>query len=208
VTPLLRAEHISVRYDGVRALSDVDVQVHAGELVGLIGPNGAGKTTFIDAVSGFVSTRGRVELDGGDISFLSPDQRAGLGLTRTWQSGDLFHELTVRENLRVATAALPLRERMKEAVLRRDSRNHAVDGPLALLRLGSVVNYLPDQLTQAQRKLVGVARALQPNRELCVSTSLLPASTVPKPRRSVTFFASSQPPALDCCSSTTTWGWC
>jgi ABC-type branched-subunit amino acid transport system ATPase component len=49
---------------------------------------------------------------------------------------------------------------MKELVLRHDSRNHAVDDALALLRLGSVVNYLPDQLTQAQRKLVGVARAL------------------------------------------------
>ena len=160
MTPRLRAEYISVRYDGVLALTDVDVQVHEGELVGLIGPNGAGKTTFIDAISGFVRAAGRVELDTVDISRLPVDRRARLGLRRTWQSGELFHELTVRENLAVAAAPQPPRELVTEAVRGRRSGNPAVEDALALLCLESVENAFPDQLSQAQRKLVGIGRAI------------------------------------------------
>ena len=62
MTPVLKATGISVRFGGVRAVVDVDLEVGEGRLVGLIGPNGAGKTTFIDAISGFV------RCDGGSSS--------------------------------------------------------------------------------------------------------------------------------------------
>ena len=68
MTPVLRATGISVSFGGVHAVVDVDLDVGAGQLVGLIGPNGAGKTTFIDAISGFVRAGGRVELDGDDVT--------------------------------------------------------------------------------------------------------------------------------------------
>ena len=74
-----------------------------GQLVGLIGPNGAGKTTFIDAISGFVPYRGQVELDGRGLDGLAAHGRAGRGLARTWQSLELFDDLSVRENLAVAS---------------------------------------------------------------------------------------------------------
>ena len=102
MSAVLQAVGLSVRFGGVRAVEDVDVTVDEGQLVGLIGPNGAGKTTFVDAVTGFVRYTGRVELDGKDLAGMAPHARARRGLARTWQSTELFDDLTVRENLTVA----------------------------------------------------------------------------------------------------------
>src|ERR671930_2787490 len=102
MTAVLRTRDISVRFGGVQAVADVDLDVGEGQLVGLIGPNGAGKTTFIDAITGFVPSRGRVLLDGEDLSSLPPHARARRGLARTWQSIDLFDDLSLLENLAVA----------------------------------------------------------------------------------------------------------
>ncbi|HEY7015705.1 MAG TPA: ATP-binding cassette domain-containing protein, partial [Streptosporangiaceae bacterium] len=88
---VLRVRGLSVTFGGVHALTDVSLQVGDGELVGLIGPNGAGKTTFVDAITGFVTGRGRVELGGHDLTGLPPHERARRGLARTWQSTELFH---------------------------------------------------------------------------------------------------------------------
>ena len=99
---VLAARRVSVSFGGVHAVVDVDLEVGPGELVGLIGPNGAGKTTFVDAITGFVSHRGTVELDGSDITVLSPQARTRRGLARTWQAIELFDDLSVRENLTVA----------------------------------------------------------------------------------------------------------
>jgi branched-chain amino acid transport system ATP-binding protein len=151
---------MSVSFGGVHALVDVDLQVEAGQLVGLIGPNGAGKTTFIDAITGFVPCRGHVELDGRDLSDLPPDARARLGLARTWQSIELFDDLSIRENLTVASHRPSLWETLREAVSRPVVHTQTVDEALRLLGLEQVAELMPDELTQGQRKLVGVARAL------------------------------------------------
>ncbi|MHB8450450.1 MAG: MFS transporter, partial [Mycobacteriales bacterium] len=91
---------VSVSFGGVVALDGVDLEVSAGELVGLIGPNGAGKTTLLDVASGFVTPdRGEVRLAGADITRLSPDARARRGLGRSFQSARLFPALTVAETL-------------------------------------------------------------------------------------------------------------
>src|SRR3546814_4523855 len=68
MTDLLKADSITVRFGGVTANDGVDVTVGDGELVGIIGPNGAGKTTFIDAITGFVPSEGRVQIDGDELS--------------------------------------------------------------------------------------------------------------------------------------------
>ena len=141
---VLRVNGLSVAFGGVRALSDVDLEVREGELVGLIGPNGAGKTTLIDAVTGFVHFSGTVELDGRDVGRLAPYQRARLGLGRTWQSTDLFDDLDVRENLTVAAP--------------KDTGE--VDSTLASVGIDVASEAMPGQLSQGQRKLVGIARAL------------------------------------------------
>ena len=160
MTDTLRATGITVSFGGVHALNGVDVTVGAGRLVGLIGPNGAGKTTFIDAVTGFVAADGRVELDGRDVSRLSAHARARAGLTRTWQNAELFDDLSVRENLAVAAHTPSWRGTLGELVGRRHVTSAAVDRAVALLGLEGMLDLAPDELTQGQRKLVGVARAL------------------------------------------------
>jgi ABC-type branched-subunit amino acid transport system ATPase component/branched-subunit amino acid ABC-type transport system permease component len=148
---VLRVNGLSVAFGGVHALNDVDIEVREGELVGLIGPNGAGKTTLVDAVTGFVRFTGTVELDGRDVGRMPPYQRARLGLGRTWQSTDLFDDLDVRENLTVADGT------------------GEVDAKLSLVGLDVAGEAMPGQLSQGQRKLVGIARALASNpRVLCL----------------------------------------
>jgi branched-chain amino acid transport system ATP-binding protein len=159
--PVLRATGVSVSFGGVRAVVDVDLEVAPGRLVGLIGPNGAGKTTFIDAISGFVRARGRVELDGQDLAGLAPHERARLGLARTWQSIELFDDLSVRENLLVASHRPSVLQTLRETVTTsRESSAEEIAATLELLGLEAIANELPTDLSQGQRKLVGIARAL------------------------------------------------
>ena len=156
----LRTEGLSVRYGGVQALDGVDAVVAPGTLVGLIGPNGAGKTTFIDAVGGFAAFTGRVILEEQDVSDLRPHERARAGLGRTWQAADLFDDLTVRENLRVAAGRPSTRGTLWELTHGRQREVDGIDTALAELGIEDLADRAADQLTQGQRKLVGVARAL------------------------------------------------
>ena len=151
---------MSVSFGGVRALVDVDVRVEAGQLLGLIGPNGAGKTTFIDAISGFVSHRGSVLLDRRDLRGKAPHERARMGLARTWQSIELFDDLTVQENVAVAAQHPSAWEALREVVSRPNEGTNQVDDALHVLGLDGRSEAMPSDLSQAERKLVGVARAL------------------------------------------------
>jgi branched-chain amino acid transport system ATP-binding protein len=160
VTAVLATTGLSVRFGGVRAVDSVAVAVEEGQLVGLIGPNGAGKTTFIDAITGFVRSTGRVELDGRDLGGLPPHVRARRGLARTWQSTELFDDLTVRENLMVAAQRPSFLALAAELVGKRVGESPAAEHALALLDLGPLAEATPMELTQGQRKLVGVARAI------------------------------------------------
>ena len=160
ITSVLSARGISVSFGGVHALVDVDLDVEAGQLVGLIGPNGAGKTTFIDAICGFVNHRGRVTLDGEDITTALPHRRARRGLARTWQSTELFDDLSVRENLVVAARHPSMLETVGELFSRSVAWSRAVDDALELRALGDLAEAMPSELTQGQRKLVAVARAV------------------------------------------------
>ena len=154
--PVLATEGLSVDFGAVRALHDVSFEIGEGELVGLIGPNGAGKTTFVDAVTGFVGAGGRVTLDGRDLRGLVPHERAALGLARTWQSGELFDDLLVEENLAVAQDRSPA----WKIAFRDLSDQREIDEALALFDLGWAAKARPADLPQGYRKLVGVARAL------------------------------------------------
>lgn len=101
--PTLHADSLTVRYGGVQALSEVSVSVEAGEVVGVLGSNGAGKTTLFDVLSGYQPpVSGTVHLDGKDVTGLSPDARARLGLARAFQNARLFGPLTVMETIVLA----------------------------------------------------------------------------------------------------------
>jgi branched-chain amino acid transport system permease protein len=154
--PVLQATGVSVDFGGVHALRAVTFEVGEGELVGLIGPNGAGKTTFVDAVTGFVQCLGEVRLDGRDIGGMPAHQRARLGLARTWQSGELFDDLLVEENLAVAQDRAPA----WRVAFRARTDHSAIAETLDSLDLRWAARAGPADLSQGHRKLVGVARAL------------------------------------------------
>jgi len=160
VTAVLSTRGVSVSFGGVHALIDADIDVEAGQLVGLIGPNGAGKTTFVDAISGFVPSTGSVRLAGEDITRLAPHERARRGLARTWQAIELFDDLTVRENLTVAAHHLPAGTSLKELFGRAYKGTGVVDEALSELDIDHLAEAIPAELTQGHRKLVAVARAL------------------------------------------------
>ena len=157
---LFSARGIDVRYGGVHALTDVNLEVGEGRLVGLIGPNGAGKTTFIDAVTGFTQARGQIELSGTDLASLPPHARARHGLARTWQSSELFDDLTVSENLAVSAQHPPWWVTLGETFGRTTAQSRAIEEALGSLGLLDLADTQATDLSQGQRKLVGVARAL------------------------------------------------
>ncbi|HEX2057522.1 MAG TPA: branched-chain amino acid ABC transporter permease/ATP-binding protein [Actinomycetota bacterium] len=100
----LAADGVTVRFGGLTAVSGASLRVYEGEIVGLIGPNGAGKTTFFNSILGLNEpAEGRVELYGHDATALPPHLRARLGVARTFQVIQLFGELSVFDNLLVAT---------------------------------------------------------------------------------------------------------
>jgi branched-chain amino acid transport system ATP-binding protein len=101
--PVLEVNDVSVRFGGINAVSEVNFAVLPGQVTGLIGPNGAGKTTTFNVITGLQEpTRGRVFLDGQDVSRLAPYKRARLGLGRTFQRLEVFGSLTVYENVLAA----------------------------------------------------------------------------------------------------------
>jgi branched-chain amino acid transport system ATP-binding protein len=160
VTPVLEATGISVSFGGVHAVVDVDLAVGEGKLVGLIGPNGAGKTTFIDAITGFVRSRGRVALDGRDLTRMPPHARARAGLARTWQSIELFDDLSISENLLVASHRPTVWRTVLETVSTPQEHTEEIGAVLELLGLQEIADEQPSELSQGERKLVGIARAL------------------------------------------------
>ncbi len=158
---LLRTESMSVTFGGLRAVNQVDFAVAEGSLVGLIGPNGAGKTTFIDGVTGFVPTTGRIVFDGHDITKLPVHKRAALGLGRTWQSLELFDDLTVEENLFVAADKQTAKNFLLDIVTpSRNRERRSVEAALDVLGIGDLAKKRPNEISQGQRKLVSAARAL------------------------------------------------
>jgi branched-chain amino acid transport system ATP-binding protein len=162
VEPLLAAEGLRVTYGGVVAVEGLDLAVPEGSLVGLIGPNGAGKTSAIDALTGYhPPSGGSVSFDGAEITRMRPHLRARRGLGRTFQSVELFDDLTVEENLQVAADHIGIGRALRDLFLPiRTASREGVDWALALCDLEDVAGRSPKELSHGQRKLVGVARAL------------------------------------------------
>ena len=159
----LSVRNLTVRFGAVLALDDVSLEVEAGEVVGLIGPNGAGKTTLIDAVTGFVPVSGgHISLDGRRIEKETATRRARLGLRRSFQSLELFEDVSVEENLRAGsdqrTSRLswitdlfwPGRHELPPTAV---AAVHAFD-------LEADLDKNPDQLPYGRRRLVGIARTV------------------------------------------------
>jgi branched-chain amino acid transport system ATP-binding protein len=150
--PILETREISVRFGGHMAVHEVDLAVEAGEITGLIGPNGAGKTTTFNVITGLQPpTRGKVLLDGSDITGLPAHKRARQGIARTFQRLELFGSLTVRDNVRTA------------AELNRGERRPAgevADELLERVGLTDLADQRADSLSTGSARLVELARSL------------------------------------------------
>jgi sulfate-transporting ATPase len=141
----LVVEHLRVTYGGVLAVDDVSLHVDAATVVGLIGPNGAGKTSVIDAVTGFAASDGRVALHGHTIEHLPAYRRVRMGLGRTFQSLELYDDLTVEENVSAAVGGDEVGSALERVGISELRDRHA------------------DELSQGERQLVSIARACARN---------------------------------------------
>jgi len=167
-TPILQACDISLRFGGVQALTDVGFEVRPGELFSIIGPNGAGKTSMLNCISGRYSpTSGSVRFKGRDITRLTPNQRATLGIGRTFQNLALFSHMTVLDNIMVGRHHL-LRNNFLSGALywfggaQREELAHrrAVEDIIDFLEISHIRKAVAGTLSYGLRKRVELARAI------------------------------------------------
>ena len=159
---LLKVTDLSVTFGGIRAVDGVSLEVRPGEVHGLIGPNGAGKTTLIDAMTGFVRTSaGTVHLGDEDVTGRSARRLAQSGLSRSFQSLELFDDLTVLENLAVACEAGRLHRYLTDMI--RPGRVRLTPAATEAVRqfeLTDLINRKPGEIPYGRRKTVAIARAV------------------------------------------------
>ncbi|MEQ6900396.1 ABC transporter ATP-binding protein [Nocardioides sp. YIM 152588] len=167
--PRLEARGVTMRFGGLVALSEVDLAVPAGQIVGLVGPNGAGKSTLFGVLSGLLRpSAGRVRMLGADVTAAPPQLRARRGLARTFQHPELFASLTVREHVALAHRMRHHRRRILTDLFDgrgllgradRDETEH-VDALVEELSLTEVQHQPVLGLPLGTSRLVEVARAL------------------------------------------------
>ena len=156
---ILELKDVGVRYGVVRALDGVSFGVQAGSITGLIGPNGAGKTTLIDSLTGMTSYTGSIRFEGKPIDSWSAHQRSRAGIVRTFQSVELFRDLTVAENLLVYADARGLRDFLGR--FRTSSTlDKRIDEVLELFGVGWTKDRFPDDLPHGTQRIISIARAL------------------------------------------------
>jgi ABC-type branched-subunit amino acid transport system ATPase component/ABC-type branched-subunit amino acid transport system permease subunit len=159
----LSIDGLRVRFDAVVAVDDVSMEVRPGEVVGLIGPNGAGKTTLIDAVTGFVPiNEGSISLDGRRIERLNATRRARLGLRRSFQSLELFDDISVEDNIRAGSDQRTSRLSWVTDLFwpGRDELSPTAVAAVHEFELERHLDDTPDELPYGRRRLVGIARTV------------------------------------------------
>jgi len=158
---VLAVRDLTVRFGGVVAVDGVSIEVRPGEIHGLIGPNGSGKTTLIDAITGFVRSEGELTLGDKSLVGRPARLRAKAGLSRSFQSLELFDDLTVESNLAVA-AETPRAWRYVTDLFRPGRIRLSEDALNAMrqFQLENCRHSLPEEVSFGQRKAVAIARAV------------------------------------------------
>jgi branched-chain amino acid transport system ATP-binding protein len=164
---LLEAKHVTIRFGGLTAVSDLNVRVDPHELVGLIGPNGAGKTTIFNMLTGvYKPTEGEILIGGTSTKQLKPYHITGLGVARTFQNIRLFKELTVLENVKIgghihykysSTAAVLHTNRFHEA---EEAAEEEAMRLLDIFELAPRADYFAKNLPYGDQRRLEIARAL------------------------------------------------
>ena len=161
-SPILELENVAVRFGALRAVDAVSLALRRGERRAVIGPNGAGKTTLFNAITGvIIPTEGRVVVDGKDLTRAPPHVRAQSGIGRTFQITNLFANLTVGDNMRLAVRGLAAskfslfgRDRLPAADDRR------IEEALAVSRLGGRTDVIVRELSYGEQRQLEIAMAL------------------------------------------------
>ena len=175
---LLRAKDISIVFGGLRAVSDFNLELYQGELIGLIGPNGAGKTTVFNMLSGvykptegtitFVDSKGNLQVTSGK----SPAQLNGIGIARTFQNIRLFGNLTVAENIKIALHQTrkvnPIDVLFRTKKFRKDEEVMQERSKilLELFHMEAKMNELAKNLPYGEQRKLEICRALASNPKL------------------------------------------
>lgn len=172
-TPLLKVNQLGIRFGGLKAVSDVNLDLFQGELVGLIGPNGAGKTTFFNLLTGvYIPTEGTIELEGEKLNGFAPYKITKKGLSRTFQNIRLFSELSVLDNVKVAYHSLA-KHSILSSVFRlpihfseeKLMEEKAIEF-LKIFNLDKVMHEKAKNLPYGQQRRLEIARALATNPKL------------------------------------------
>jgi len=165
--PLLKVTGLKKSYGAIQAVAGVSFEVMPGEIFGVIGPNGSGKTTMFNSVLGQITPdAGRIELNGSDITGLSPLQLNQRGVGRTFQTLQVFGKMTVRDNLIVAA-----QEHKGSMGSRMFAPSDSGLGPKAdalidQFRIGHVAGKKAGELSYGQQKLVDIAMAFMSEPDL------------------------------------------
>ena len=182
-TRLLQARSISKRFGALHALADVDVDIHAGEVLAILGDNGAGKSTFIKILSGaYEPSAGTLLLDGAPVSFASPQDAADVGIAT------IFQELALSENLSIAENVFLGRELVRRVLGVPFLKRQAMKQKVAEL-LNTLEAHISDpeatvgSLSGGQRQAVAISRALNLNARLVVMDEPTAALAVAETRK-------------------------
>ena len=159
---VLEINNVTKRFGSLVAVRDVSLSVAKGEMCAIIGPNGAGKTTFFNLISGFFPpSSGSIVFDGADITRLSTHERVTRGMARTFQITEIFPELTVFENVRIAAEVAggyrlrPWISRVENSALQRN-----VEDTLKLVALDGKAGRLVGELAHGDQRSAEIAMAL------------------------------------------------
>ena len=169
-TPVLETKHLGISFGGLHAVQDFNIQMNAGELVGLIGPNGAGKTTVFNLLTGvYVPTEGTVLLNGVPLNGKKTHQFVEAGIARTFQNIRLFNDMTVIENVKVACTKA-MHYSLLDATFRTPkfwkAEKEVTDRAMELLEicgLADKADILSSSLPYGQQRKLEIARALATN---------------------------------------------
>jgi branched-chain amino acid transport system ATP-binding protein len=159
---VLEINNVTKRFGNLVAVRDVSLNVAKGELCAIIGPNGAGKTTFFNLISGFFPpTSGTIIFDGKDITRLATHERVTRGMARTFQITEIFPELTVFENVRIATEAAD-GFRLRPWIGRAEAAKvyQQVEATLKLVSLETKADRLVGELAHGDQRAAEIAMAL------------------------------------------------
>ncbi|WP_375089658.1 ABC transporter ATP-binding protein [Peribacillus sp. RS7] len=171
--PLLKVDAVGIRFGGLKAVSDVNMELFPGELVGLIGPNGAGKTTFFNLLTGvYVPTEGTIALNGENLKKQQPYKITRKGISRTFQNIRLFSELSVIDNVKVAYHSLA-KHMIPSSIFRLpghfSGEKEMDEKALEFLRIFKLDHFKDEKaknLPYGQQRRLEIARALAANPKL------------------------------------------